>query len=289
MTIVFITLPGTFIVAMLLTQTFPLRDAVFGAIASRPAWCNVIQILVVPFLTKRWSQKSIALTFSWFHLAVWVAIGFALPLVPRDDLEKAGGLFFVLFALSAMSHAVVGVSWTSWVQEWVPDRLRGNYFGRRNRLLQLSTVLFLLLAGELLTRFDARESVVGFQFIVGLAVFLRVFSILAQQRILATSVRQQTEGRHDTGRQLRLIFQNKPIVWLFGFGGAFGFVAKAGTPIHGHAASGVRWSSSRTPTARCTSGAQATSPFTSNERSGIRSTWGCGSSSMNLSRHRSPT
>lgn len=231
MPIVFITLPGNFIIAMLLTQTFPLRDAVFGAIASLPAWCNVIQILVVPLLTKRWSQKSIALTFSWFHLAVWVAIGFALPHVPREDLDKAGGLFFALFALSAMSHAVVGVSWTSWVQEWVPDRLRGNYFGRRNRLLQLSTVLFLLVAGELLTRFDARESVVGFQCIVGLSVFLRVLSILAQQRILATSARQQTETAQDTGRQLRLIFRHKPLVWLFGFGVAFGFATNVFGPF----------------------------------------------------------
>src|SRR5690606_3384444 len=108
----------------------------FGLIVSLPAWCNVLQMLVMPFFSRHWSQKSITLLFSWLHLAVWIALGFALPHIPPGNGEVAGRVFFLLFALSSLFHSMVGVAWTSWVQEWVPARLRGKFFGRRNRALQ---------------------------------------------------------------------------------------------------------------------------------------------------------
>ncbi|BET67610.1 hypothetical protein ASA1KI_25280 [Opitutales bacterium ASA1] len=231
MPIVYLTLPGNFIVAMLLTQTFPLGETMFGVIASLPAWCNVVQMLIIPVLGKWWSQKQIALFFSWAHLIVWIALGIAVHHIPQDDMHAAGRWFFLLFGLSAFLQAIVGVSWTSWVQEWVPGRLRGKYFGRRNRLLQISTVLFLLVAGELLTRLEPIDPVLGFQLVVALSVVLRAFSIFAQYRILATSESFTRERGASMGAQLRVIVANKPLLWLFGFGAAFGFTANLFGPF----------------------------------------------------------
>jgi hypothetical protein len=117
MPIVFMTQPGNFIVAMLLSQTFHLRETTFGLIVSLPYWCNVLQLFILPFLPRLWSQKTIALTLSWLHLAVWIGLAFALPHIPTDDVARAGRLLFILFGLSALFFSVVGVSWTSWV-EW---------------------------------------------------------------------------------------------------------------------------------------------------------------------------
>src|SRR5262245_21675603 len=83
MPIVFLTLPGNFIVALLLTKAFPLEKTIFGVIASLPHWCNVVQLLVVPWLTRRWSQKAICLSTAWLHLSVWIVLAFVLPHVPR--------------------------------------------------------------------------------------------------------------------------------------------------------------------------------------------------------------
>ncbi len=225
MPIVYLTLPGNFLIAMLLTQTFPLGEAMFGLIVSLPAWCNVVQLLVVPLLARVWSQKTSTLVFSWLHLLVWIALGIALPLIPPDDTAAAGRAFLVLFGLSALLQAIVGVSWTSWVQEWVPDRLRGKYFGRRNRLLQIATVFFLIGAGEALTRLEDVSPVLGFQVIIAVAVVLRALSVLAQYRILSTSRHRLSEGGVDIRGQLRLIAANRPLLWLFGFGAAFGLLA----------------------------------------------------------------
>lgn len=231
MPIVYMTLPGNFIVAMLLTQTFPLGETMFGVIVSLPAWCNVLQILIVPAMMRIWSQKQTTVAFSWLHLCVWIAMAIALPYIPLDDMTAAGRWFLLLFGLSALLQAIVGVSWTSWVQEWVPGRLRGKYFGRRNRLLQLSTVMFLLIAGEALTRLKVFSPVLGIQFVIGLSVVLRACSILAQHRILATTETKPHEGRVNLGAQLRLIASNKPLLWLFAFGAAFGFTANLFGPF----------------------------------------------------------
>lgn len=223
MPIVYMTLPGNFLLALLLTRTFTLGETMFGVIVSLPHWCNVAQLVLMPLLTRRWSQKRIALTFSWLHLCVWIGLGFALPYVPRDDMQRAGRMLFLIFGLSALFHAMVGVAWTSWVQEWVPGRLRGKYFGRRNRLLQLSTVAFLLLAGETMTRL-ADNPVAGFQVLVGVSVFLRLFSILAQQRILGSSDIRPHDGGGDLRAQFRAVLKNRPLLWLFAFGAAFGLL-----------------------------------------------------------------
>lgn len=225
MPIVFLTLPGNFIVAALLTKTFPLGETMFGVVASLPHWCNVAQLLLMPLLTRRWSQKSISLTLSWVHLVVWITLAFLLPHVPREDLADARWLFLLIFALSSFSHSMVGVAWTSWVQEWVPGRLRQKYFGRRNRLLQLSTVLFLLIAGELLTRLNTDTSVLGFQLVIALAVVMRSLSIAAQYRILSTSSLRSPEAALGMRAQVQIIARNQPLVRYYIFGAVFGLMA----------------------------------------------------------------
>jgi MFS family permease len=71
----------------------------------------------------------------------------------------------------------------------------------------------------------------GFQILIGLSVLLRMFSIFAQQRILATSSMPQTEGTENTRRQLRIIFDRKPLVRLFVFGATFGFATNLFGPF----------------------------------------------------------
>jgi MFS family permease len=223
--ILFLTLPGNFIVAMVLTQTFGLGEAVFGLIVSLPSWCNVVQMLVVPALSRFWSQKVITLIFSWLHLGIWVVLGFALPFIPTDDPVKAGKLFFLLFALSSFFQAMVGVAWTSWIQEWIPGRMRGKFFGRRNRALQLATILFLLLGGWVLTWMQDRNPVLGFQIVVAVSVLLRSISIIWQQRIMATSGFQASEKGHRFIAQLSIVRRAPSMLAFIAFGAAFGFAA----------------------------------------------------------------
>jgi hypothetical protein len=67
--------------------------------------------------------------------------------------------------------------------------------------------------------------VLGFQIVIGVSVLLRVFSILAQYRILTTSGDRPREGGLDFRAQVVLILKNRPLLWLYAFGAAFGLTA----------------------------------------------------------------
>jgi len=225
MPIIFLTLPANFIVSNLLTQTFGLRVSMFGLIVSLPAWCNVAQMALIPICGRYGSQKTITLLFSWLHLAVWIGLGFALPFIPREDPLTAGRLFFVIFALSSFSQAMVGVAWTSWMQEWIPERVRGKVFGQRNRALQIATVIFLLLGGRLLTSLQDTDPVLGFQLVVAVAIFLRMLSILFQQKILRSAGYHPEERSVNLRSQLRAVQKAPSLLTFIGFGACFGFAA----------------------------------------------------------------
>lgn len=63
----------------------------------------------------------------------------------------------------------------SWIQEWIPLRIRGKYFGSRNRLLGLISVLFIILTSQVFTRMG--ESIQAFQLLLGICVGMRLLSV----------------------------------------------------------------------------------------------------------------
>ena len=229
MPLVFFAMPGNFLMASLATEAIGLSEKVYGVIASLPAWANVVQLFALPWLTRRFSQKTICLLFSWVHLACWTAVGYALPNIVVGGPWHSPLLVVGLLATGALAFALVSVSWTSWVQEWLPDKGRGKYLGRRNRLLQISTVAFLIGASAFLGYL--KENVVfGFQMIIYGSVALRSISIVLQLRILPTKLIED-ERSSRLFDQFALIVKNKSLVRFVIFGAAFGFCANVMGPF----------------------------------------------------------
>lgn len=229
MPLVFFAMPGNFLIANLATQAIGLNERVYGVIASLPAWANVIQLFALPWLTRRLSQKTICLLFSWVHLSCWTAVGYALPKIAQGGPWHSPWLVVGLLATGAVAFSLVNVSWTSWVQEWLPTRGRGKYLGRRNRLLQISTVAFLIGASAFLGHWQ-KNPIFGFQMVIIGSVALRAVSIVLQLRILPTKRVVDERG----GRlldQYRAIFRNRPLVRFVLFGATFGFCANVMGPF----------------------------------------------------------
>jgi hypothetical protein len=184
---VFVSLPGNFILAALLTQFYGLDKTSYGIIVSLPAWSNAAQIFLLPWLARYLTTKDLALAMGWLNIGMWTMLAAVLGYLPTDDAPGVARLFVVFFLVASVSQALVGVGWTSWVRVWVPARVRGHYFGRRNRWLYLSTVVFLLLA---LVLFEWQEDELWpYQLLIGLAVVMRYGSLIWQHGI-------RTESEH---------------------------------------------------------------------------------------------
>jgi Na+/melibiose symporter-like transporter len=119
----------------------------------------------------------------------------------------------------------------SWVQEWVPVRLRGKYFGRRNRLLQVSQIVFLVLSGWLLGKLAG--SVLAFQILLGGAVLMRIGSVMFQRQIQAESpINDRAEVKLSWREQGAILLATKPFLWLVSYGAAWGFAASTFGPFY---------------------------------------------------------
>jgi MFS family permease len=158
-------------------------------------------------------------------------LALALPHIPIDNPEVSGRVFFWIFLVASLSFSIVSVSWTSWVQEWTPARLRGKYFGRRNRLLQIATVLFVLAAGEILFELAATYPIESFQMLIAFGIVFRSYSILAQRNILSTSPESQHEAKTDWNAQFKLLRDAHGFKKFVLFGALFGFAANIFGPF----------------------------------------------------------
>lgn len=225
---VFLYVGGNLVLAALLTQVFQVSKGMYGLIVALPALCNAIQILAIPFLARMMDAKRMALGFSWAYLVVWVAMALALPFIPVDNPAQAAWWFLIFLGVNSLFQAIAGVAWTSWVQEWVPQRLRGKYFGRRNRWISLATILFLLASAKWIEWVGS--GVTGYQTLFLLVAVLRFFSIAWQHRIVSPANDQDKLAHVGWWGQLGRLGRDRNFVRLVLFGAAVSFLLNTNAP-----------------------------------------------------------
>jgi len=230
MPIVILTQPINIVLAALFAKLLFLPNQTIGIISALPFLCNFLQIGITPLLARRFPAKTITLLATTLHLFSWVAFCFMLNVLPSDDPATAGLWTGLWFFCSSFVASITGVSWNAWVQEWVPARLRGKYFGRRNRLLQFSTLSFLLLAGWVLATFE--YSRFSFQFIVAFAVALRLLSLLWQIRMPTESRARSTPQNATFAEQLKTVRLDQPFLRFIAFGAVWSFAANLFGPFY---------------------------------------------------------
>src|SRR4051812_18745728 len=154
MPIVTMSLPVNVFMSALVVFAFPLSNAMIGFVSALPFFGNFLQIVVTPAISRLKPPKTITVTAAVLHLATWILFGIFLPWFPQDDPAYVAPWLIGWFLLSSCFSAVAGVTWNEWIQEWVPSRVRGKFFGRRNGALQISTLVFLLVVGWALARWN---------------------------------------------------------------------------------------------------------------------------------------
>ena len=147
MPLVYIGQPANLVLATLLAEGLKLAPGPYGLIVSLPFWCNMLQLGVTPLLGRWFSMRRIFVTSIWLHIGCWAGLASTLLIAPEWSLAHAVPLAAGFVGVAGLVAAVMGVSWTAYMQAWVPGRIRGAYFARRNRIAQISNFIFLLLAG----------------------------------------------------------------------------------------------------------------------------------------------
>lgn len=230
MPIVTMSLPVNVFMTALVAKGFALPKTTIGLISALPFVGNFLQIFVAPLLARWRPPKVVTITGATLHLVSWAALGIMLPWIPREDPAAAGRWLVAWFLVTSCFGAIAGVAWNAWIQEWVPSRIRGKFFGRRNGTLQISTLAFLLVAGWALARWDYALPV--FQLIIAGAALMRVFS-LRWQWVSPTRARKHAEGAALPLRaQIGVVLRSRSLLLFIAFGAVWSFAANCFGPFY---------------------------------------------------------
>ncbi len=228
--LVMMTLPVNVVLAALFTKAIPLSTAAIGFITSLPFMCNFLQIIVSPLLTRWFSGKAIAIGTSAAGMVSWGVFAVMLSFLPADNPQVAAQWIAGWFFVTSFCASLTGVGWNSWVQEWVPVRLRGKYFGRRNRLLQIANMLFLLAAGWVLAKWN--YAIPAFQAVIVAAIVARVLSLRAQYKMQTQPRQRDTQQAGSLRDQMWVLGQSRSFVLFIFFGSVWSFAANIFGPFY---------------------------------------------------------
>ena len=238
---VFLTTPGNIVITVLLTQYFRLNTTQFGAIVALQAVCSALQLGLVPWLNHRYTPKQLSVLGAWVQWGAFLLLAALLFWLPPGESPAVFPVLFGVFLLLAAAQALIAITWTSWVQEFTPERIRGRYFGRRNAILQIVTVLYLVTMGFWLERSGRGESAAlrdGLMALIGVSMLIRMGSIWMQQHtyspvdlhVAPAKTKMQPLPWLD---QLKGIVQRRNLLVYFGFGASFGFASNLLGPFFG--------------------------------------------------------
>jgi len=124
-----------------------------GVLGALPLAAQLLQ-LPAAYLTRRFGPKSVTVIAVGGARLVWLP----LAIVPLVDLPATTKLhvFVAVSALAAVLGVVGNNSWTAWMAELVPSRIRGRFFGRRGVFLSLAATPASLGAAIALDRLTAQ-------------------------------------------------------------------------------------------------------------------------------------
>lgn len=229
--IVTMSLPVNIFITALVTLGFPLSKPAIGSLTSLPFACNFLQVFYSPFLA-RLPLKATAIVLAALHTICWAWLGWKLPSLPLDDPAAVGGVLLPWFFVSSLFNASLAVAWNSWMHDLVPSRLRGRYFGQRNRYCQGATLAFVLLTGALLARFDYSMRI--FQAIIGVSCLCRVASLYYFFRMpgVRPSARPAVVAQRPLAEQVRVVAGARSLLLFVGFGAIWSFAANCFGPFY---------------------------------------------------------
>ncbi len=230
MPIVTMALPVNVFLTALVTKAWALPKPAIGLLTAMPYLANFLQIFAAPFFNRWRPPKTVTVLGACATTLCWVGFALMLGLVPRDRPDVAARWFIGGFFLISACAAVTSVTWNAWVQDWVPVRLRGKYFGFRNRLLQISTLTFLLVTGWVLAHWN--YAVPAFQCVIFGAVAFRVFSIWWQWHSPTRSHRPHTDPPLPLAEQLAVLRRSPSLLWFIAFGAVWQFASNCFGPFY---------------------------------------------------------
>ncbi|MCG3118173.1 MAG: hypothetical protein ALAOOOJD_00336 [bacterium] len=138
-----------------------------GALAAIPFFANLFQLVGAYFVENYSGRKKMCIVASSIPRILFApGIIVLLLLFPQNQPLILGLLLIVLILVHAQL-SLSGVAWLSWMTDVVPEGIRGRYYGLRNSIVSIATVLATFAGGWFLD--EQQGSLAAFSLLFGIA------------------------------------------------------------------------------------------------------------------------
>lgn len=150
-----------------------------GLLASIPMVVNFLQPLGAFLADRMNSRYRYCQAIYGISRLLWLILGLTILFVPISDHFPPQNLVYLTLAIILTTNilcALGGSAWMSWMATIVPKRLRGRYFGLRNSLSSLSSLISVPLMGMIISYYPLGP-VRGYGVIVLIGVIMGLISL----------------------------------------------------------------------------------------------------------------
>ncbi len=128
-------------------------------------------LLSIPMLERIKNRKKMIL------LGVFISALMLIPIFLSSFVPNLDAWLLIFFTtIYFLSDFIIAPIWISLIGDIVPDKIKGNYFGKRNKYLGLAEFVSYLIGGIILSYFANVNLLIGFGIIFGLALLFRLMS-----------------------------------------------------------------------------------------------------------------
>jgi MFS family permease len=130
-------------------------------------------------LMEKFSRKKIIVAGVLIQALIWLPIIFLGFLFYKKIWLDLLPIFLILFYSIQIGIGAIAVpSWFSLMGDLVPEKIRGKYFSKRNKIIGIVSIIAMLSAGLLLDLFKTKGLVLlGFSMIFSISMFARLYSV----------------------------------------------------------------------------------------------------------------
>jgi MFS family permease len=144
-----------------------------GLLASIPQlFSSLFQLLSIKATDLLKSRKMILVFTSITQALLWMLIIF-IPAFAKGKDYLGPILFLIILTLSVAITEFEEPIRTSWINSLLPEKKRGKYFGKRNQLFRITTLISTILAGIILNIFK-NNTFIGFGLVFSLVIISRI-------------------------------------------------------------------------------------------------------------------
>lgn len=118
-----------------------------GLLAAIPFLATVAQLYGSHLVEKSSSRKKPAVLFSLISRLLWLPAILLIFFMADDTPQLLLSILIIILVFVHIFASLAGVSWLSWMSSLVPVEIRGRFFGLRNSILGIITIIVTISGG----------------------------------------------------------------------------------------------------------------------------------------------